>query len=884
MGVALQKLRQKCPAMTENDLREIEDRFMQALYMQGLTPPQWYKGAVAIVEDVLGRHFETLAEKINQILFVSSRFHFAEALQPEILSHYEIGEPIPEAIREAYLSLEDHTMHDIPGYLENRLGSTLIELLRNPSVAIEIFIGPRQDMLTYYRSIEPPLALRGELDSPTSTEFYLFEQPSHASTIVIRGISNRSRFHHQLWQLRYAGIDLGRVCTRGTVETMLGPQIEALRRELANLPVKPTIAVIGQRWWPMEILGRLAQITGPEGQAYDTLQPTTFKIGPFTFDYLIANVAGTPASRNKVGIVSFRMPNGSLAGETMQALVENGTMHVLFVGAGGSLDARSRVGSYQIFTEAAYGTDVHTLPDSLIFTPRLGDDYPLVESGRNVTVDSPLEESKRWLEASRARGNTVVDVESAHIFGVLARAAAENPHIRVTPGLFISDVVGGDESLTEKISSENAYAHLRPLLESYFSQIGIAGVYDARGVLHAFPMSHIETNPALVAVAQAIPDVARQAILGVRFDGEDFRVVSAPMRRVDYPNFQSMGGHKHILYVIPPADAKSEAFNTSLDSADPDKLFLVFPANAAPDLIERAHRSGYETIIIIESDQTTYSHADYIISSDSGWGTYETVVAANAHAVAIFGDPEGYGELLVTMENKGRAIFVLDAWARSSVVQQLDDFETFDPGQFTPMLEKTLRLRKLEKWVARVRPDIEIVPLSGVKAYAEGRSLIGVSGSSRIAQFDPEATETVFREMLAQLNPQDVMFGTGGTDYGVEKILHSLIREAFPAFRLIGFITNEGRGDELGTPAITVAGNDWFGKSVPFLNAIDYLITVSGGGVIHQELLMAYKAEIPLFPLAGSGMKSDEFLKDHPEVPRYYSGADIAGALKQKGS
>jgi hypothetical protein len=156
-----------------------------------------------------------------------------------------------------------------------------------------------------------------------------------------------------------------------------------------------------------------------------------------------------------------------------------------------------------------------------------------------------------------------------------------------------------------------------------------------------------------------------------------------------------------------------------------------------------------------------------------------------------------------------------------------------------------------------------------------------VSGSSKIAQFDTGTTETALRELLSHLQPTETVIATGGTDYGVEQILHRLIREEFPQFRSIGFITNEGRGDELGTPAITVAGNDWFGKSVPFLNSIDALVTVAGGGVIHQELLMAYKAKLPLFPLAGSGMKSDEFLAAHPEVPRYYKGVMIAQAIER---
>jgi hypothetical protein len=878
---AVEKLREKCAAITADQLHDVQGRFMRMLYMQNLTPQHWYRTALGIGEDVLAEDFEDLAGTVNQILFVSSRFHFAAAPQPEILRYYEVGEAIPDSIEGAQLSLGDHSMHDIPGYLENRLGSTLIDLMRSESVGIEMFIGSREDMVAYFRSREPSSSLRGELDSPTSTEFYLFEDNSGSATVAIRGFSNRSRFYHVLWQLRYAGIELKRVRTRGTFDAALRPQLEALRRELANLPVQPTIAIMGQRWWPMEILGTLAGITGREGEAYETLQPANFRIGPFTFDYLIADVAGAPATRNKVGVVAFRMPNGSLAGEAIHALIDNGTTHVLLAGAGGSLDARADVGSYQICREATYDNDVHVLPCSSIFTPELGDDFPLVEIGPNITVDSPLEETKRWLERSSAVGATAVDVEAAHLINVLARAIACNPDIRVTPGLFISDVVGGKESLSEKISGENAYVHLRALLKAYFSQSGIASVYDSGGNLHPFAVGETKANPALVRVAQPAPDDSREAILGVRLDVEDFRILSAPKRKVCYPDLQSMGGHKQILYLIPPAAGMESEMCSFLDSGAPDKLFLTFPADTSPNAIELANRRGYETIIIIEPDEASYAHADYIISTDSGWGTYETIIATASCAVAVFGNPEGYGELLIAMENKDRAIFVSEIWRRSSSLVELDDFQTFESYDLAEKLDKTLRLRKLEAWVAKVRPEIEIVPLSGVRAYAEGRKIVGVSGSSRIAQFDHEATETAFRQLLTHLIPEETMFGTGGTDYGVEQILHRLIREEFPAFQLIGFITNEGKGDDLGTPAVTVAGNDWFGKSVPFLNAIDFFVTVAGGGVIHQELLMAHKAEMPIFPLAGSGMKTDEFLQSHSDVPRYFTGNDIAEAIRR---
>jgi hypothetical protein len=878
---AVRKLRSSCPDVASDEFAALEGRFRETLYMHGFTPEQWYRQALAIVEEFLGPGLRGMAKQVNQALFFSSRYRFAEAPQPEILRHYRIGEPIPDAIARAPLSPSDHALQDIHGYLENRLGSTLVELLNDPTLRIEIFIGSREDMLAYYRSIPSPLTLKGEIYSPTSTEFYLFADAGDIATVVIRGISNRSRFMHQLWQLRYAGIELKRVKTRGTFAAAMGPQLDALHRELARLPVKPRIAVLGQRWWPMELLGRLASLTGTEGAAYDALAPTRFRIGPFVFDYLIASVAGAPASRNKVGIVAFRMPNGSLASDAVQALIDCGMTRLLLAGAGGSLDARAGVGSYVLFTDAVYSGQACALGEAHVFVPRLPADFPLVADGRNVTVDSPLEESGTWLRLCRNSRWTVVDVESAHVLAVLACSANRELDLRVTPGLFVSDVVGGDESLTEKISGENAYRHLQPLLESYFTQVGIAGVYDAQGTLHPFAARHGPTNPELVAMAQAVPDVTRKAILGVRLDSEDFHLLSSPKRRVEYPDLQAMGGHKKLLYAIPPAPGAEMDMEAFLAAAEDDKLFLMFPVSVQQEIIELAKRHRYETIVIVEPSDAAYPHADYVVSRDSGWGAYATVVATNAHAAAVFGDPEGHYEALLAMENKGRPIFVASAWDDSPALDKLENYTSFVANGLAAELDEALRLHRLEAWVAKVRPDISFVPLSEIRAYAKGCRIVGVSGSSKIAQFDPSATETALRELLAHLRPAETVFATGGTDYGVEQILHRLIRKEFPEFRSIGFITNEGRGDELGTPAITVAGNDWFGKSVPFLNSIDTLVTVAGGGVIHQELLMAYKAKLPLFPLAGSGMKTDEFLAAHPEVPRYYTGATIAQAIER---
>lgn len=879
IDAALAKLRSQC-GLADTALQAIEQQFTETLYLQALIPEQWHSRALAIVQTVLGKASATVEKTLNQILFVSSRFHFAEPVAPRHLARYATGEPIPAMLLESAPSPADHTMHDIDGYLANRLGQTVLETLRQEASTIEFFIGPKSDMVEYYRTRDPALALRGELQSPTSTEFYLFADAVGHSTVVITGISNPSRFHHQLWQLKYAGIALERLQVRGHFDAAIAPQVAALQRELTNLPVKPRVAIIGQRWWPMEMLGRLAGITGTEGTAYQALRPTAFQVGPFVFDYLIADAAGAPSWRSKVGIVAFRMPNGSLAGDAVRALRDAGMTHLLLAGAGGALGEGAAVGTYQLFDRAAHNGQDFVLPEASVLVPELPDELPMVRQGTNVTVDSPLEETRAWLDDARREGCHVVDVESAHIF----RALLQHPDpetLYVTPGLFISDVVGSDASLVEKISIDDAYAHLQPLLACWFAGIGIAGVHDADGALWHFVESAQRPDNTLSQYAQAVPDLARGKLLGVRMQTDDFRVVSHQRRKVGYPDLKAMTGHRPILYVIPPAQADMNTYEAMLGALDPESLFLCFPTDAPQAVIDRAREVRFEAIVIVEPDQVNLPTADFLVARDTGWGTYATVVANRVQAVAVFGDPSCYASLLVKFDNEDRPVLVEESMLDTPAIKDLVGVEPFTAASCATVLGKALKLDRLARWVARVRPDIRVMKLSQLRGYADGRMIIGVSGSSKASQFDAAATEDALVALLQGLDPGQVLFATGGTDYGVEKILHRLIRTDFQRFACVGLITNEGRGDDLGTPAVAIAGNDWFGRSVPFLNTIDVLITVAGGSVVRQELLMAHKAGIPVLPLAGSGMSSDDFLTEHPALPRHASGADLVRAIEQ---
>ncbi|MFC0139594.1 hypothetical protein ACFFJN_05650 [Erwinia mallotivora] len=107
-------------------------------------------------------------------------------------------------------------------------------------------------------------------------------------------------------------------------------------------------------------------------------------------------------------------------------------------------------------------------------------DVKLFENARltsNVTVDSPLQETQRWLEDNKDTGN--VDVETAHILRALTEARS---NVKVLPGLFVSDVVG-EHPLEGKISTADAYQKLPEFVTAALRMIRESSPYTHEATL-----------------------------------------------------------------------------------------------------------------------------------------------------------------------------------------------------------------------------------------------------------------------------------------------------------------------------------------------------------------------------------------------------------------
>jgi hypothetical protein len=199
--------------------------------------------------------------------------------------------------------------------------------------------------------------------------------------------------------------------------------------------------------------------------------------------------------RNKnVGIIGCRMPNGSLARIATEAFISKGIRHFIMLGAGGSLSSLSPVGSYQLINSATHNNNGISLSELNVKKMKVElSDIPLFENGNNVTLDSPLVETRSWLNKVRNAKLTSVDVETYHIIKGIENSQkfGKKAKIEILAGLFISDVVG-DCPLVEKIKSRNTWTHLPKFLNNCFDIIEkqVKESYDCSNIGTTYEIKH----------------------------------------------------------------------------------------------------------------------------------------------------------------------------------------------------------------------------------------------------------------------------------------------------------------------------------------------------------------------------------------------------------
>ncbi len=138
-----------------------------------------------------------------------------------------------------------------------------------------------------------------------------------------------------------------------------------------------------------------------------------------------------------------------------------------------------------------------------------------------------------------------------------------------------------------------------------------------------------------------------------------------------------------------------------------------------------------------------------------------------------------------------------------------------------------------------------------------------VSGASKFGQYpaSPEAVEGEIRALLGDLDPTKTVLITGGTDLGVEKIVHEVARER--GFKVVGFIQEGAIPGEINlVNDVVIAGarNQWSDPLLAALNVIassnGVALVVGGGGVVKEGINAAEQLGVNYFLMRrGAGVE-----------------------------
>ncbi len=359
--------------------------------------------------------------------------------------------------------LEEHTMN-VTSYLRNRMSSGVMDFAKNHGC--EFFCGGNEaSMLNYYKK-------RGfdqcsEISSNTSTKNYIFSSKMDGvSILVMSGMGSSTRIAHQMLQLHYSGVDVDRMVTMiGSIKELKQKMLDELQQELTKpISVDEKVLFIGVRRKIMEHIAEIefnSEISGDE--TYKKLvsegKIIQHTVANFTFDSTIVEKEG-----KKVLFSALRMPNGDLAYDACKAFLAGGYSHIILCGAGGRICGDAKVGDYVALSSSEHNGQTVSLEkiDNIKRIVPEGLDFLKQDITTNTTVNSPLVETKNWLDKNRKSEIGTVDVETAHIFRAINEAERD---ILVIPGMFVSDVLGS-HPLDEKINADAAYSRVGAFVDA----------------------------------------------------------------------------------------------------------------------------------------------------------------------------------------------------------------------------------------------------------------------------------------------------------------------------------------------------------------------------------------------------------------------------------
>lgn len=345
----------------------------------------------------------------------------------------------------------EHTL-EVAAYLKNRLSSTLIEFIQKGSQEnqIEFYLDLEERLIPHYNATG--YKKLGAISSPNSTKFFLFyNEETNSKKIVVAGIHSISRLNHQILQFHYSGLNVEEISVIGDLDNKVQKNSLEIDNALEKLPAcKKRVLFIGSRRSVMDAIGRkISDFTVPaiKEAGRSLLSPEKISAGGADFDVVNLRLNG-----EDIQIIALHIPNGDAAYHVTKVFLKHGFQHVVMCGAGGRLGGDAKVGDYMSIESATYGDSQLNLNSDIILLPQKFIHLNL-NSKMNVTVNSPLDEDMNWLSKNEKKG--CVDVETYHIFQALIEGSQIGKGFTVTPGMFVSDVIGL-EPLSEKLSGSNA--------------------------------------------------------------------------------------------------------------------------------------------------------------------------------------------------------------------------------------------------------------------------------------------------------------------------------------------------------------------------------------------------------------------------------------------
>ena len=437
-----------------------------------------------------------LCKKITNISKINPLEYYNKSLLKE--------SPFPNSIKNI-LAFGPREPHMIPifEYIDIRLSRTirfLISKANEQGKNTEIFIGSENQMLAFYTHLGYELLAHLKTNSSLAYYFFINKNNPNFNKIVILGIGNETKLNHLLILLKLSdiNIDLDKIIIRGNLENFIHENKTELENIIDNIEAKTKIKIdsffLGNR---SLILLEFAKIKYPNemrdfsNQNKDerknisfaerilkekhNLQTYEIGNGVYKFSYFEFSIRLKKSEKEKkLGIIAFRMPNGSLAKIVTEIFLERKINHFIRVGAGGSLCNLSQVGSYQLIKSTCYNKN-KIMINELGFKEMKKNlnEIPVLENGNNITLDSPLIETRNWMNKVKNSKNnfTSVDVETYHIIkGIKKYSKKFGNKTEFLLGIFISDVVG-NVPLVEKIKYLNAWKYLPKLFKICFEYI-----------------------------------------------------------------------------------------------------------------------------------------------------------------------------------------------------------------------------------------------------------------------------------------------------------------------------------------------------------------------------------------------------------------------------